>query len=440
MGEGGRNYMEKGELDAESLNSIPVEPRKKSYRVKAEKGGCLAIPLEVAAKLGLEPGAELEVIEEGGRVEVRPNIHSLSRVYIEPTSRCNLTCETCIRKTWKEAMGDMDAATFDRLADELRRFPHLDSVMFGGFGEPTIHPDILRMVRVVKDLGVRVEMVTNGTLLDDAMLTGLMESGLDGLWVSFDGVTEASFEDIREGAGFQAVVSSLKRLQGLNRRGSRRIDVGIAFVVMKKNIGDLKNIDRLIETTGARFVSVTNVLPYTAEMEKEMVCSLALSLETFASVPGKAEISLPRLDINNLTKDAVFSLLRGYDNLTLMGNPVRTEIRSCRFIRERCTFVRWDGKVSPCMGLLHSHTSYLYGNERAIEAYFIGDARDGDLKTIWDSKEYREFREKVDAFDFSPCHACGGCNYIDANKEDCFGSTFPACGGCLWAQGIIQCP
>ncbi len=110
-------------------------------------------------------------------------------------------------------MGDMDAATFDRLADGLRRFPHLDSVMFGGFGEPTIHPDILRMIRVVKDLGVRVEMVTNGTLLDDAMLTGLMESGLDGLWVSFDGVTEASFEDIREGAGFQAVVSSLKRLQ-----------------------------------------------------------------------------------------------------------------------------------------------------------------------------------------------------------------------------------
>jgi AbrB family looped-hinge helix DNA binding protein len=89
--------------------------------VKAEKGGYLAVPPEVAAKLGLEPGAELEVIEEGGRIEVRPNIHSLSRVTIEPTSRCNLTCEICIRKSWKEPMGDMDAATFDRLADELPR-------------------------------------------------------------------------------------------------------------------------------------------------------------------------------------------------------------------------------------------------------------------------------------------------------------------------------
>ena len=40
-------------------------------------------------------------------------------------------------------MGDMDEAIFDRLVAELRRFPHLESVMFGGFGEPTAHPDIL---------------------------------------------------------------------------------------------------------------------------------------------------------------------------------------------------------------------------------------------------------------------------------------------------------
>ncbi len=26
------------------------------------------------------------------------------------------------------------------------------------------------------------------------------------------------------------------------------------------------------------------------------------------------------------------------------------------------------------------------------------------------------------------------------NEEDCFGNTFPTCGGCLWAQGVIRCP
>ena len=26
------------------------------------------------------------------------------------------------------------------------------------------------------------------------------------------------------------------------------------------------------------------------------------------------------------------------------------------------------------------------------------------------------------------------------NGEDCYGNALPACGGCLWAQGVIQCP
>ena len=440
MGEGGRNYMEKGELEARSPNRGPVESRAESIRIKAGKGACLEVPPDVARKLGLEPEAELELLFEGGHVEIRPNIHSLSRLYIEPTSRCNLACATCIRHAWSEPLGDMCAAVFDRLIAQLKRFPHLESVMFGGFGEPTAHPDILRMIAAVKGLGLRVEMVTNGTRLDDAMLDGLMSAGLDTLWVSFDGTSEACFEGIREGADYNRVVASLRRLRQMNATDPCRIEVGIAFVVMKRNIDDLRRIDRLIEAVGARRVSVSNVLPYSADMEREMVCGLAVSLETFASVPGKTEISLPRLDINNLTKGAIFDLLRGYDNLTLMGNPIRTEIKSCRFIRERCAFVRWDGKVSPCMGLLHDHTTYLNGNERKIEAYVVGDVARDDFFGVWNSEEYRAFRARVDAFDFSPCHACGGCNHLERNREDCFGSSFPACGGCLWAQGVIQCP
>ena len=43
-------------------------------------------------------------------------------------------------------------------------------------------------------------------------------------------------------------------------------------------------------------------------------------------------------------------------------------------------------------------------------------------------------------FNFSPCIQCGGCDFFESNQEDCIGSPMPACGGCLWAQGVIQCP
>jgi hypothetical protein len=46
----------------------------------------------------------------------------------------------------------------------------------------------------------------------------------------------------------------------------------------------------------------------------------------------------------------------------------------------------------------------------------------------------------VIAFDFSPCVHCGGCEWAESNEMDCFGNSFPVCGDCLWARGVILCP
>jgi hypothetical protein len=50
------------------------------------------------------------------------------------------------------------------------------------------------------------------------------------------------------------------------------------------------------------------------------------------------------------------------------------------------------------------------------------------------------YLDRVKTFNFSPCHVCGGCSLLEKNEEDCYGHVFPACGACLWAQGIIPCP
>lgn len=439
MGEGGRIDLD-GEWETRSSPDDAVEPREKRYWIKVNEDGSLSIPPVLAGKLGLERGADLEILANGGRVEIQPNIHSLARVYIEPTARCNLTCGMCIRNTWQEPVGDMDFAVFERLAWQLRRFPHLDSVMFGGFGEPTAHPDILRMVRLAKEVGARVELVTNGTRLDEAMIAGLAEAGLERLWISLDGVTEAGVDNIGHTAGYECIKANLRLLRQMNWRSSHKIDVGIAFVVTRKNIDDLGKIELLIRAADARYVSISNVLPYSHAMESEMICNLGLTLETFTGASGRTEISLPRMDLNERTKEALYNLLRSCDNLNLMGNPVGAPSQSCRFIRDRCTFIRWDGKVSPCMGLLHTHLTYLFGLERTVRAYSVGDVTSGDLYDIWCSAEYAGFREKVREFNFSPCHACGGCAMLESNAEDCGGNTFPVCGGCLWARGVIQCP
>jgi len=430
------------ELDEIRENGTGTIPpaRTRTHRLLLGKNSRLELPPAILRKLGYSAGDKLEIVEDDGKVEIRPNLHSLARVYIEPTSRCNLRCRTCIRKTWNEPLGEMDLETFDRLIAQLKRFEYLDSVMFGGFGEPMIHKDILGMIRRIKALGVRAEMTTNGTHLDEPMLGELYDSRLDILWVSFDGTENAVFESIRQGANFQRIVDSLQTLKKMNARDHHRLHVGISFVVMKKNVDDLKHIDELARSVGAETVLVSNVLPYSEELEKEMLCLLTLTTETFTASELKTEISLPRLDVSPVTRDALFSLLRGCGSLSIMGNRISAETRRCRFIEDRTTFIRWDGKVSPCMGLLHSHKTFLYGNERAVRSYTLGDVNDKPLREIWDSNEYKDFREKLRAFNFSPCHVCGGCSLLEKNEEDCYGNTFPACGGCLWAEGIIQCP
>jgi MoaA/NifB/PqqE/SkfB family radical SAM enzyme len=399
------------------------------------------VPEPEARFLGLSPGARVRIAVENDRVVVLPNIHELARLYIEPTSACNLSCTTCVRNTWAESMGHMDITVFDRLVDRISDFEYLESVMLAGHGEPTFHPDILYMVRTLKSAGLKVEITTNGTLLDGRVLADLVENGLDTLWVSFDGTRPDTYDSVR-GASFERLVTTLKVFNEVNLAAGSPLTVGIAFVVTKENVGNLADLTHLAQRVGARMVSVSNILPYSRPMLGQMVCRMALTESRLDRVPNSVSLNIPRLDVTPATKDPIYGLLRSNKNVTLLGRPAMPDTPACRFIRERCTFVRWDGVVSPCMGLLHSHDAYRSPSQapRRVSSYSLGNVTEHTLKEIWESPEYYDFREKVDAFDFSPCAVCGGCDYSETNDEDCFGNKFPTCGGCLWAQGVIQCP
>ena len=95
------------------------------------------------------------------------------RLYIEPTSLCNLNCEMCFRKSWiNESYGNIDAASVIGLMDESIFADGVDTVFFGGMGEPLIHPEIMAMIRAAKERGKKVELITNGTSLKSIEVIG----------------------------------------------------------------------------------------------------------------------------------------------------------------------------------------------------------------------------------------------------------------------------
>jgi hypothetical protein len=89
---------------------------------------------------------------------------------------------------------------------------------------------------------------------------------------------------------------------------------------------------------------------------------------------------------------------------------------------------------------MHTHHSYLHNKPHISYRHVIGFLKDRSLLDLWLDNEYTEYRRKVQDFSFAPCTFCGGCDLSLENMEDCIGNGFPACGTCLWSQGIIQCP
>lgn len=112
----------------------------------------------------------------------------------------------------------------------------------------------------------------------------------------------------------------------------------------------------------------------------------------------------------------------------------------CPLVERGTTSVRWDGTVSPCLALLYEHETWLGDRRRHSYASAVGNVRERGLAEIWSDPPYVELRQRLQAFGFSPCSSCNTCEMADDNRQDCTGSPHPACGGCLWAQGLIQCP
>ncbi len=378
---------------------------------------------------------------DGDTLRLHRPASQLARLYVEVTNRCNLSCRMCVRSTWDEPHGEMDAATFGRILAGLGAFSPCPSVFFGGFGEPLAHSGIVNMVRQVKATGGQVELVTNATLLTPEMSHGLIEAGLDVMWVSLDGATAESYGDVRLGAGLNGVLANLDAFRRLRRAAIRPLPhIGIAFVAMRRNIADLPGLLNLGRRLGASLYSVSNVLPYTADMAGQAMYGRALSQFGYPPTPYTPHVDLARIDLNDATQPALLALLRRETDISYAGSALGDARDHCPFIDRGSGAVGWDGSLSPCLPLLHTHSAYLDERRRTSRRWILGNVNQCSPADLWHLPEHIAFRERVQAFDFSPCTFCGGCEWAEANEEDCYGNTFPTCGGCLWAQGVIRCP
>jgi len=373
----------------------------------------------------------------------------LLKLYIEPSSRCNLACKMCFRNSWiGESLSDMEMSLFKKAIDSMPN--SVEDVFFGGMGEPLMNGDIFEMVEYAANRGARTSLLTNGTMLTDEVSRNLLDRGLDKLWVSIDSFDEDEYESIRKNSNFGLVRSNI---EGFNSERIRRgafehpnkkspVELGLTFVAMKSNVAQLGRLKRFADEYGVNEINISNVSPTDFFSQSETLFSRVLNLELDYKISGNSKISLPAMDGSlGCVKEGIASLLGiSLDEYDTGSRTAERRLRYCRFINDGIAFVRQDGEVSPCMALLHSGRTYIRDKQRTVNHHSFGNVGLQGLSEIWGSEEYAAFRARVLEFDFSPCVQCGGCDFRDENLADCYGNVKPTCGACLWSEDVLSCP
>ncbi len=393
-------------------------------RVKIDKQGRLILPDKFFQRRHLLPNTEYWLDEREGDLILHPRLPDARKLYIEPTTRCDLHCRTCIRNVWDAPEAQMSMNTFRRLVESLSDLPNLNRVVFTGFGEPLAHPHILEMIQAVRERNLDVTVGSNGLRLDAKMAQELVDLGVDRLVISVDGVKPETYASVR-GTVLSSVLDNIRALNEMKRqRSSLTPALGIEFVVLKSNVCELAELTGLASRLNATRVLVSNVLPYTKEMRSEIL---------YGYEPR------PPFNAGGWPVKADAWVMWGTLELPRMHWGAE---RRCRFIQDRAMVVGWNGGLSPCYALSQNYSYFAVdGRKKQVSRYILGDVKETSLAHIWMSEEYVRFRSEVRGFHFPSCPDCdlrGSCDLRERN-EGCWGWN-PSCADCLWAQDIVRCP
>lgn len=309
---------------------------------------------------GQAPGGQRQRLAEALPLET-PYV-----VQIFPVYACNFKCGYCIFSVDKSSRGFfsdknlMDFNLYRKCVDEMVSFPEKIKVLrFVGVGEPLLHKKIVDMVAHTADrqIAQTIEIVTNGVLLDNAMVDALVAAGLNRLVISIQGTSQNKYEDV---AGTK--IDFDRFLENLQYLYQNKKDVHVYIKVVDTALEGEDDRKRFYEIFG----------------------NLCDSIAVENTVPIHKAI-----DFSNI--------LSNKDNaLTQFGLPVeKVAICPQPFFHFQ---INPDGKVVPCY-------SWDY-------PAILGDCNEENVVDIWNGEKFRSFRRAMLDGLSKASEVCTDCNII----------------------------
>jgi hypothetical protein len=184
-----------------------------------------------------------------GEHEIPPdrgtNVPALpSRLYIECTAACNISCaqaccapETGITRTRQAGMLDFDL--FTRVMDQAG--PSLGRVDFFNYGEAFLHKRAVEMCEYIKTRFPHIYLYTstNGLAFTEDTVRRLVHSGIDEVTFSIDGATPETYALYRRRGDFEKAIRNLRAATDEKRRAGRDVPfINWRYILFKHNDSD----------------------------------------------------------------------------------------------------------------------------------------------------------------------------------------------------------
>ena len=161
-------------------------------------------------------------------------------VVVAATYVCNARCPHCpytqsaIRQSYKDAPF-IAPALFKKIADECGQYNAY--VRISGGGEPLLHTHMLELIEYAKEVGARIGLITNGSLLTPDKADRLLAANTDAIEISADAADKETYSNIRVGLDFDKLVRNVRYL--VNRRNELKSTTRVvASIINQKAVED----------------------------------------------------------------------------------------------------------------------------------------------------------------------------------------------------------
>ena len=270
---------------------------------------------------------------------------------IEPTTACNLGCPECPSglKQFTRPVGKLNTELHHKMLTQVSRSVFYINYYFQG--EPFLHPQFLDLIKAAKQKKIYTATSTNAHFIDQNKAEEIVNSGLDRLIISIDGMTQETYENYRIHGSLDKVIKGTEFLvQAKNKLKSKTPHLIFQFLAVKQNEHEVDQVFKLGKEMDIDEVRIKSAQLYDYQNGNPLM-------------PENEKYSRYKLQSDGTYK---LKVKTGNHCWRMWSSSVLT----------------WDGKVVPCC--FDKDAKHVLGSLENI-----------DFQSIWNSKKYSNFRQAV---------------------------------------------